>query len=257
MEQWRVKLSRGETEAAWDLFIRRYRRLIFAAIRRTVGDEDVFDVFAYVCKGLSADDLVRLRRYSDEHERRARFSTWLVAVVRNLTIDWLRRRHGRRRLTPPASLSPLQLEIFEHVFADRRSHVEAYELLRMGVFPDLSFQGYLEALTTTYRLVEGSSGKGVMRYFTGPPPFDERIAPGVEKTLATTEAREFLAMALESLPVDERLAIQLFVVDGQSAADVARVVRWPNAKAVYNRVYRALATLRERLEEEGLGPTDL
>lgn len=67
-----------------------YRRLIFAAIRRTVeDDEEVLDVFAHVCEALSADRLTRLRRYSDRGERRARFSTFLVTVVHNLTIDWL------------------------------------------------------------------------------------------------------------------------------------------------------------------------
>jgi DNA-directed RNA polymerase specialized sigma24 family protein len=54
-----------------------------------------------------------------------------------------------------------------------------------------------------------------------------------------------------------RLAVELFVVERMSAADVARTVGWPNSKAVYNRVYRALATLKARLESEGIGPGDL
>jgi DNA-directed RNA polymerase specialized sigma24 family protein len=66
-----------------------------------------------------------------------------------------------------------------------------------------------------------------------------------------------MAVALQSLSADERLAVQLFVVDELPAVEVARIVGWPNAKAVYNRVYRALAQLRLRLEGEGLGFTDL
>jgi DNA-directed RNA polymerase specialized sigma24 family protein len=42
-----------------------------------------------------------------------------------------------------------------------------------------------------------------------------------------------------------------------AAADVARLVGWPDAKAVYNRVYRALATLRAELGREGIGSGDL
>jgi DNA-directed RNA polymerase specialized sigma24 family protein len=66
-----------------------------------------------------------------------------------------------------------------------------------------------------------------------------------------------LATALASQPADVQLAINLFVVEGMSAADVARLVGWPNAKAVYNRVTRALAHLRTQLGREGIGPGDL
>jgi len=54
-----------------------------------------------------------------------------------------------------------------------------------------------------------------------------------------------------------RLAVELFVVERLSASDVARAVGWPGPKTVYNRVYRALASLRARLEAGGIGPGDL
>ncbi len=73
----------------------------------------------------------------------------------------------------------------------------------------------------------------------------------------TAESVRRLAAALASQPADVRLAINLFVVEGMSASDVARLVGWPNAKAVYNRVSRALANLRTHLEREGIGPGDL
>ena len=57
--------------------------------------------------------------------------------------------------------------------------------------------------------------------------------------------------ALEILEPDVRAAVLLFVVDDMSAADVARTLGWANAKSVYNTVYRALTTVRKRLE--GLG----
>jgi len=33
MEDWLLPLQQGRTEAAWDAFVTRYRRLIFATIR--------------------------------------------------------------------------------------------------------------------------------------------------------------------------------------------------------------------------------
>ena len=83
-----------------------------------------------VCEALRADRLRRLRSYLGEPVHRARFTTWLVSVVRNLTVDWFRHRDGRRRLGVLAeALSPLQRQVFEHVFLSRHSHVEAYELI--------------------------------------------------------------------------------------------------------------------------------
>ena len=102
MEPWLSKLHEGDVEGAWDCFIERYRRLIFATIRHYAEDyDDVMDIFAWVCESLRQDDLARLRRYPHPQQKthRARFSTWLVAVVRNQTIDWFRHRKGRQRLS--------------------------------------------------------------------------------------------------------------------------------------------------------------
>ena len=38
MELWVAELQGGRPEAAWDLFLNRYRRLIFAAIRHYAED---------------------------------------------------------------------------------------------------------------------------------------------------------------------------------------------------------------------------
>ena len=72
-----------------------------------------------------------------------------------------------------------------------------------------------------------------------------------------SEAKERIARALETLPPDERLAVQLFVVDEMPASEVARTVGWLNAKAVYNRIYRVLDKLREGFEHQGISRDDL
>src|SRR2546425_10826843 len=132
MEGWAAELASGRPDAAWDKFVGRYRRLIFAAIRHYAQDyDDVMDVFAQVCQALRADGLRRIRTYTDQPQHRATFSTWLVTVVRHLTVDWFRHRDGRRRLSVAAeNLPPLRRRIFEPVFLDHRSVVEAYELAR-------------------------------------------------------------------------------------------------------------------------------
>ena len=254
MEDWIAELQRGKLEAAWDLFIDRYRRLIIAAVRHYVQDyDDVMDVFALVCEALREDDLRRLRQYADQPAHSARFSTWLVTVVRNLTIDWFRHRDGRRRVAAIAEqLPPLRRRIFEHVFFEKRSHIETYELLRTAEGLDLPFAKYLAELTATYRAVADGRRGHLLRELGAAPPSEPAVDPP-----AASDTREALAAVLEGLSAEDRAAVELYVVEELPAEDVARIVGLPNAKAVYNRVYRALATLRERLERAGIGPEDL
>ena len=65
MDAWVAELHQGRFDAAWDLFLDRYRRLIFAAIRHCAQDyDDVMDIFARACEALREDRLRRLRAYT-------------------------------------------------------------------------------------------------------------------------------------------------------------------------------------------------
>lgn len=247
MEPWEAELERSRYDAAWDLFLDRYRRLIFSAIRHYAQDyDDVMDVFACVCEALREDDLRRLRAYVQQPVHHARFSTWLVTVVRHLTVDWFRHRDGRRRLSTLAvELPPLRRRIFEHVFLHKRSHVETYELIRSAERMDLSFGQFLVEVSATYRAVAAGRRGRILRELGGAtPPEDD----AEDETGTVCERREELAHALSSLTAEERVAVELYVVEEMPAEAVAKVVGWPNAKAVYNHVYRALAAMRQRLE---------
>src|SRR5690242_2484902 len=200
MEGWVAELKQGRPDAAWDLFLDRYRRLIFAAIRHYAQDyDDVMDIFARVCEALREADLRRLRTYTEQPEHRARFSTWLVAVVRNLTVDWFRHRDGRKRLSEiAAELPPLQRQIFECVFTDGRSHLETYELLSTRGAAGLSFGTFLRELRTTYLAIAARRKGALMPELWGPlPPQDIELAPPDELGQAERAAR--ITEALDSL----------------------------------------------------------
>lgn len=257
MEPWRAKLDEGDSVAAWDLFIEQYRRLIFATIKLVAHDhDDILDVFTRVCEALRDDDLARVRRYTESQGERARFSTWLVTVVRNQAIDWRRHRDGRSRASVPPSLSPIQKQIFEHLTSGR-SHVEAYELICAGNESRISFGAFLKELNNTYHAA-GATQRIIAHEHvaTITLPLDD-ITVSSEDPLSMAEAGEHIAIALEELAPEDRLAVQLFVVDQMAAADVARTMGWRNAKAVYNRVYKALAILRAALERQGISRGDL
>jgi DNA-directed RNA polymerase specialized sigma24 family protein len=257
MDDWMTELRRGNSDAAWDLFIARYRRLIFAAIHRYARDpDDAMDVFAFVCEALREDDLHRLRQYTQRPEHGARVSTWLVTVVRNLTIDWFRHRDGRRRLSALAvELPPLQRRLFELVYVDRLQHVEAYEVLRSSGAFDLTFPQFLAELRATRQAVTEQGHGHLLRGMADSPP--DKAAVQLPKTGETGERRALLADAVSQLNTSERRAIDLYVLDERPASTVARMLGLRNAKAVYNRVYRALGTLKDRLEKSGIRRGDL
>jgi len=249
-------LEAGNPERAWDLFIERYRRLIFGAIRHhTAESDDVMDVFARVCEVLRENDFARLRRCAARWEPDRPLSTLLYTVVHNITVDWFRHRDGRPRLsTVAAALPPLQQRIFEYVFVDGRSHVEAYELLRSRDAPDLAFGDFLGELSGTYRAVRQGPRGHVVAQLAQPPPSTPDAPPD---PAVASEQRVMLTRALEALPPEDRLAVQLYVVDEMPADQVARVLGYPNTKTVYNRVYRALGAIRSHLAQAGIRGPDL
>lgn len=250
MEAWRASLKAGDSDGAWTLFIERYRNLIFAVIRRTLKDEDeIADVFGEICADLSENKLARIARQPESGK--ARFSTWLVTVVHHRAIDWIRHREGRRRIVIPEGLTRLQREIFNRVMAEHRSHAEAYEMIRQRSGEPFSFGEFLREVAATYKVL-ASSGKTVSRYFPGPPMEIVKDEPDPHSAFILSESSEKLKRAMQILSPDKRLAVQLFVVDELPAASVAAIVGWPNTKAVYNRVSRALERLRRELESIGV-----
>lgn len=247
MEPWLELLRAGRSDAAWESFIAHHHRLVFAAIRHYVADHDeVMDAFAHACDALRRDDCARLRRYVDQPAGtpRARFSTWLVTVVRHQTVDWLRQRDGRPRRQAPSHLTSRQQHLWRLIHQEGQSHRDAFHILASSD-TSLSDHDYRADLTAVAAAAPAAPvpRRAALRT-AGPLPLSlaDQAPAGTETGL------EELEQALAALPDDERLALQLFVVDEVPAADVARIVGWPNAKAVYNRVGRILRALRHTLQ---------
>jgi RNA polymerase sigma factor (sigma-70 family) len=243
-------LRDGDIEGAWHRFIDDYRRLLFSVIRRFARDPDeAMDLFAHLCEQLRADGMARLRSFRDDTVRSASFSTWLVVVARRLIIDWYRKRDGRIRRTPPRDLSPLGVAIYTQVFVAARSHRDAYEWARAHLDPSLTYSAFLRELRAvhqvTFREPAGSVTRAVLELAEIDP------APSAEESFLDEEAAAALNDAMATLDPAVRAAVQLLIVEEMTAGEVARVVGWPNAKAVYNRVYRALAAVRARLAAGG------
>lgn len=84
----------GARDAAWERLVGAYSRLLLGVARGLGGGHDqIMDRYAYVLERLRADDFRRIRAF--RRGGSARFSTWLVVIVRRLCIDEYRSRFGR------------------------------------------------------------------------------------------------------------------------------------------------------------------
>ena len=144
-------LLRGD-KRAWDRFVARYARVIFAAVHRRLTragrPEEVDDVGQEVFLRLCKSDYRLLRSYDPE---RAGLSTWLTVVATSAAIDHLRRRNPiytdidslpedslieeprlpERMRIPPDLLSPRQALVLELLYRRDLEVADAAEI--MGV----------------------------------------------------------------------------------------------------------------------------
>src|SRR5258705_2263797 len=130
-------INSRDPEEAWGVFLDEYSTTIFQVVRHIERDSDsVPDCFQFVCERLSANSFLRLRKFQPQGP--AVFSTWLRAVVRNLCLDWRRKRFGRHRVFKSISrLSVFDQEVFRHFYERRLSFDETLQSLR-SIFPDLT-----------------------------------------------------------------------------------------------------------------------
>jgi DNA-directed RNA polymerase specialized sigma24 family protein len=154
-------------------------------------------------------------------------------------------------------LPNIQRRIFELVYLDQRSHRECYEMLRSADMPGLTFREFRAELRATYQaVVNGRRGQIVPELSGFAVPLEEEVAGEIDP--GPEPARQaVLEQALGLLDAEDRVAVELYVMGGVPADQVAAMLGLPNAKAVYNRVYRALAAVRERLETAGIRREDL
>ncbi len=87
-------LLAGE-KPAWDRFVARYSRVVYAAVQRRLGpagrQEEVADVVQEVFLRLCEDNFRRLGSFDPSL---AKLSTWLTVVASRLAIDHLRRHRA-------------------------------------------------------------------------------------------------------------------------------------------------------------------
>ena len=138
-------LASSDPQQAWTDFLELFSPIIFQVVKLAEREpEHRTDCFLFVCAQLCQDRFRRLRRFKPEGK--ARFTTWLQVVVRNLCHDWHRKEFGRQRVFQSiARLPALDQDIFRAVYLQRLSADACLFRLR-GTNPDLTPKQVEESL---------------------------------------------------------------------------------------------------------------
>lgn len=250
------RLSSGRADAAWSEFLARYSPLIQRVVRRCETDADrAGECFLHVCGALGDDGFRRLRSYRPDGP--ARFSTWLMAVVANLCVDWRRKQQGRvRPFLRISHLPELEQQVYRSIYLHRMTRAQCVAALSSR-FPGLTLSRVAEinarlfALLTPQQRWQLSARYGLLHAAvpgTGPDDDDPawQVAapdPGPDEIVAESQEVERLQEALSQLPPEQRLLLRLRYEQGLTLAEVARLTGQPDPFRTNRRIRSALDAL--------------
>lgn len=250
------RLDSGRADSAWSEFLALYSPLVMHVIRRHGLDGDsASECFIHVCAELSSDGFRRLRRFRPDGP--ARFKTWLMAVVANLTVDWRRKEHGRPRLLKSVShLSDLEQQVYRCIYEHRMSCGQCLHALQPR-FPELTRREVSEInarlftiLTPQQRWQLSVRRRGFQAVTAGPgleddDPLSRVIDPAAGPDELTEEMQELQSLqdALVRLPDEQRLLLRLRYEQDLTLAEVARLTREPDPFRVNRQIHAALDAL--------------
>jgi len=250
------RLSSGRVDAAWREFLALYSPAIMRVIRRHVADDErAAECFAHVCGALSDTDFHRLRGYRPDGP--ARFTTWLMAVVANLCVDWRRKVQGRvRPFLTVSRLPELDQQVFRSIFVSRMSRAQCLEALAPR-FPGLNSARVAEINARLFVLLTPQqrwqlSARGAVLHPGVPGAASDhddpscQVAtpdPGPDEVAAESQELGQLREALSKLPAEQRLLLRLRYEQGMTLAEVARLTGQPDPFRANRRIQSALDAL--------------
>lgn len=181
---------------------------------------------------------------------RSQLRTFLITVVQRLYLDWRNAEWGKWRPTADARrLGLVAIELERLVLRDQLTFEEAVQTLAsrgMAARDDCdALWAQLPRRPRRKRVDEED-----MATLPGTSTASHRVDDDESRAEATAMC-EALARALAILPPSDRALLQLRFWGGQSVARIA-VMTGEDQKALYRRFDRLAATLRGRLEAEGL-----
>jgi RNA polymerase sigma-70 factor (ECF subfamily) len=92
-----LRYQKGEVRA-FEILLTRHRKPVFNFILRYVGSREI-------AEDLLQDTFLRVIKGAEKYERKAKFTTWLYTIARNLCVDQSRRQKHRKAQSLDAPLA--------------------------------------------------------------------------------------------------------------------------------------------------------
>jgi RNA polymerase sigma factor (sigma-70 family) len=253
-------LASAEPRNAWDRFLSDYSPLLLQVIRQSEHEADAAgDCFVFVCEQLHRGSFRRLRRF--QRDGKAKFTTWLRVVVRNLCLDWHRQESGRQQtLETIARLDPFDQTVFQLVYQRGLSTDDCLVRLRSddpGVTMAAidSCLSRIESVLTPRQRWLLQMWRPRIRSLDGEldeegQPTGEQIpdpARNPEALYAREEEHAALSRALERLSTSDRLLLELRYDQELTLLEIARLMGWKDAQRADRRLREILEELRKKI----------
>ncbi len=258
-----------DAEAGWRAFIDQYTPALLACIERAgIRDRDeAMELYVSTCERLAADDCARLRRHDPG---KGSLGAWLAVLVRNVMVDWVRSRAGRRRLFGSIKrLPPLDRRVFELFFWENRSVAEIVGLVaaEFGAPLLVDVLDSLDRVQTALTDRQRSELLASMTRTTVPasqdsvsdddePQYDVAdTTVDTEGDLQAREAERRLNDALDRLPIEDAAIARLRYGEGLSLGEIRRALHL--SELTEERARRILDCLRQALKNDVANGTAL
>lgn len=254
------RLNGSDPGPAWAEFIDCFSSLILKTAQQFEYEQDrLGECYLYVCEKLCEGGFRRILKFNTGGD--ASFRTWLGTVVFNLCVDWHRREFGRVTLLPLISaLSEFDQSVYRLRYERGLDLQDCLHGLQDD-FPDLTAQQLSDslarihaALTPRQRWKLSVSVRRRQRDWG--ENCDPSILPGAtaepESQACDEEARHIVRKALQQLPRDQQLAIELRYIQGMTLTQVAEVLDLGDPFRAKRLIQSALEQLA-RLVPESIG----
>lgn len=210
--------------------------------RNSLSITDVEEFGAWARARIIDADYAVLRKFTG----RASLSTYLSVVVTNLFHDWRNAQWGRWRPSAAATrLGPVAMRLEQLLYRDGYSIREAIELFRTSGIdvPDSDLRRIAASIP-----VRASNAETSLEAATQTPA---DVDEGMQRTVADAPLRDALRDALDELPAEDRVIVRMWFWEGESIADIARLLRL-DQKKLYRRLESIEALLRSHLARRGI-----
>ena len=241
-------------EALFLANLQRIDRIIAAVCRRNgCFGSDADEFAAQVHLKLIDNDYAVLRKF----QNKSRLSTYLTTVIVNLFRDERIKKWGKWRPSALASRLGEEARLLEQlVHRDGYSDHEAIEILERNhrvEMPRRELEALLARLPPrTARRKDDAAAIDTLETTDRP---DTNLRDR-EHSHRWQSAEVALENVLETLPKDDRLLIKMRFWSGFKVSRIAHLTGQPQ-RQLYRRFEKVLARLRQDLETQGLGATDL